>query len=111
LNQIGFVEEPGSRVRKLARLAADSKLDGVVASPQEIRVVREEVTNPSFLIVTPGIRAVRLPEDDQRRMLTAAQAIAEGADYIVVGRPILNAHDPQQAARLIVEQMGKSLPN
>jgi len=110
LNQIGFVEEPGSRVRKLARLAADSGLDGVVASPQEIRVVREEVTNPSFLIVTPGIRALPLPEDDQRRMLTAAQAIAEGADYIVVGRPILDARDPQQAARLIVEQMEKSLP-
>ncbi len=110
VQNIGFVEEPRSLVRKLARLAADSGLDGVVASPQEIRLVRQEVTNPSFLIVTPGIRAVSSTADDQRRVMTAGEAIADGANHIVVGRPILNASDPVQAALLIVEQIGKSLP-
>ena len=86
-------------------------LDGVVASPQEIGIVREEVANPNFLIITPGIRAVSSAADDQRRVMTAAKAITDGADYIVVGRPILNADDPVRAAWSIVEQIGKGLSN
>src|ERR1044071_5616182 len=79
LNKIGCLEESSSVVRKLSRLAADSGLDGVVASAQEIGIVREEVTNPNFLVVTPGIRAVSSAADDQRRVMTAAEAITEGA--------------------------------
>ena len=111
LNKIGCLEESSSLVRKLSRLAADSGLDGVVASPQEIGIVREEVTNPNFLIITPGIRAVSSAADDQRRVMTAAKAVTDGADYIVVGRPILNADDPVRAAWLIVEQIGKGFSN
>jgi len=111
LNKIGCLEESSSLVRKLSRLAADSGLDGVVASPQEIGIVREEVTNPNFLIITPGIRAVSSAADDQRRVMTAAKAVTDGADYIVVGRPILNADDPVQAAWSIVEQIGKGFSN
>jgi len=111
LNKIGCLEESSSLVRKLSRLAADSGLDGVVASPQEIGIVREEVTNPNFLIITPGIRAVSSAADDQRRVMTAAEAVTDGADYIVVGRPILNADDPVQAAWSIVEQIGKGFSN
>lgn len=111
LNKIGCFEESSSLVRKLSRLAADSGLDGVVASPQEIGIVREEVTNPNFLIITPGIRAASSAADDQRRVMTAAEAITDGANYIVVGRPILNADDPVRAAWSIVEQIGKGLSN
>ena len=111
LNKIGCLEESSSVVRKLSRLAADSGLDGVVASPQEIGIVREEVANPNFLIITPGIRAVSSAADDQRRVMTAAKAITDGADYIVVGRPILNADDRVRAAWSIVEQIGKGLSN
>jgi len=109
LNKIGCLEESSSVVRKLSRLASDSGIDGVVASPQEIGIVREEVTNPNFLIITPGIRAVSSAADDQRRVMTAAKAVTDGADYIVVGRPILNADDPVRAAWSIVEQIGKGL--
>jgi len=111
LNKIGCLEESSSLVRKLSRLAVDSGLDGVVASPQEIGIVREEVTNPNFLIITPGIRAVSSAADDQRRVMTAAKAVTDGADYIVVGRPILNADDRVRAAWSIVEQIGKGLSN
>src|SRR5439155_6521413 len=73
LEQIGINDEPLSMVVRLARSAADCGLDGVVASPQEIRFIRQTISNPEFLVVTPGIRSGNDASDDQRRTLTAVE--------------------------------------
>ena len=109
LRQIGIDDEPRSVVSRLALLARDSGLDGVVASAHEIKTIRETVSQPDFLIVTPGIRSVGDAVNDQRRIMTPAEAIRAGADYLVVGRPILDASDPVRAARAIVEEIENSL--
>ena len=75
LQKIGINAEPQAQVAALARMAADSGLDGVVASPHEIEMIREAVTRPDFLIVTPGIRTAADPTDDQRRAMNAAEAV------------------------------------
>jgi orotidine-5'-phosphate decarboxylase len=105
LEQIGINDDPPSLVIRLARMADDCGLDGVVASPQEIEIIRQTISNQNFLIVTPGIRSSGNPSDDQRRTLTAAEAIRAGADYLVVGRPILNADKPVEQARTFVEEI------
>ena len=105
LEQIGFNNEPRSSVSRLARMAEDCGLDGVVASPQEIEIIRQTISNSNFLIVTPGIRSGSDLSDDQRRTLSAAEAIRAGADYVVVGRPILNATNPVEQARKFVEEI------
>jgi orotidine-5'-phosphate decarboxylase len=91
-------------VRRLARLAQETGADGVVASPQEVGLIRE-ACDPGFLIVTPGIRPVGAPLGDQARVATPAAAIAAGADFIVVGRPVTAADDPAAAADAIVAEM------
>jgi orotidine-5'-phosphate decarboxylase len=108
LKQIGFSLDPPSLVTGLARTAADCGLDGVVASPREIGLIRQTISNPDFLIVTPGIRSSSAMGDDQKRTLTAAEAIKDGADYVVVGRPILNAPDPVAAAQAIVAEIDEA---
>jgi len=105
LKQLGINDEPPAVVARLARVAAICGLDGVVASPREIGIIRETIAKPDFLIVTPGIRSRTDATEDQRRTLTAAEAIRAGADYLVVGRPIINAEDPLGAARKIVEEI------
>ncbi|HVF27889.1 MAG TPA: orotidine-5'-phosphate decarboxylase [Pyrinomonadaceae bacterium] len=97
-----------AQVTTLAQLADKSGLDGVVASPHEIAPVREAVARPSFLIVTPGVRPAGTAHDDQKRVMTPTEAVAAGADYIVVGRAILKAPDPARAVEEIVHQMEKS---
>ena len=109
LEQLGYNNQPRSLVASLARLADDSGLDGVVASPQEIEIIRKTISNPNFLIVTPGIRSSSNQSDDQRRTLSAAEAIRAGADYLVVGRPILNAANPVEQARKVVEEIAGAL--
>ncbi len=108
LAEAGIDAEPEAQVTRLARLTENSGLDGVVASPLEIGAVRAAVKRKDFLIVTPGVRPGGSAHDDQRRVLTPAEAVRAGADYLVVGRAILNATDPVQAAVSICEEMKKS---
>jgi orotidine-5'-phosphate decarboxylase len=98
-----------AQVRKLARLAAESNLGGVVASPHEIGPVREAVMRPGFAVVTPGVRPANASHDDQKRVATPAEAVRAGADYVVVGRAILRAPDPARVAREIVAEMEREL--
>jgi orotidine-5'-phosphate decarboxylase len=99
-------------VRRLARLAQQAGADGVVASPVEAAAIRAEF-GPGFLVVTPGIRPAGSASFDQARLATPAAALRAGADYLVVGRPILEAEDPAATASAIVEEMeqaGLSFP-
>ena len=88
----------------LAQLAQEAGLDGVVASPLEIEPIRK-ACGDNFVIVTPGIRPTWAASGDQRRITTPAEAIQRGADYIVVGRPIIEADDPLEAAEMILDEM------
>lgn len=110
IDEAGFQQNFGSerglteQVVYLAQLAQAAGLDGVVASPLEIEPIRKACGN-KFLIVTPGIRPEWAETGDQRRMTTPAEAIERGADYIVVGRPILDAEDPEEAVYRILREM------
>ena len=118
LRAVGIVGPASRRVVQLARLAQRAGMDGVVASPHEIRAVRR-ACGKDFLIVVPGIRPVleggsargsRGKTDDQARVATPAEAIRGGADYLVIGRPITGAPDPEAAARAILEEISLALP-
>lgn len=101
LDDLGFQCDVGQLVLSRARRALEAGCDGVVASGLELRAMRREVDR-QLLVVTPGIRPVdNRPEDDQKRVVTVEQAFADGADYIVVGRPIRDAADPRAAAEAI----------
>jgi orotidine-5'-phosphate decarboxylase len=104
LARIGLAGTVEENVLRLARLAQEAGADGVVASPHEARAIRA-ACGPGFLVVTPGIRPAGAERGDQARAATPAAALAAGADYLVVGRPILAAADPGRAARAIVEEM------
>lgn len=93
-------------VIKLARLANDCGLDGIVCSPLEITSVRNAIPAKDFILVTPGVRPAGSAADDQSRITTPAEAIRAGANYIVVGRPITAARDPQAAALAIIDEIG-----
>ena len=101
---LGLAPDVPLAVERLARLAQAAKVDGVVASPHEVTLIRE-VCGPDFLVVTPGIRPTGARAGDQARAATPAAALAAGADYLVVGRPITEARDPAAAAEAIVEEM------
>jgi orotidine-5'-phosphate decarboxylase len=92
----------------LARLAQDSGLQGVIASPSEVGVIRQ-ACGQDLAIMTPGIRLLESATDDQKRVLTPSGAIQAGATYIVVGRPIYNAPSPQEAAKDILQEIERGL--
>lgn len=110
LSQIGINSSPEESVLRLVKLAEQSGVDGVVASPQEAARIRATVPNREFLIVTPGIRPAGkdASADDQRRVATPAAALNAGASYLVVGRPITAAADPVAAAREIAAEMDRA---
>jgi orotidine-5'-phosphate decarboxylase len=103
---LGTTRTLRDQVRHLAKEAQASGLDGVVASPQEILDIRE-ACGDRFLIVTPGVRPADAELGDQKRVMTPGEAVQAGADYVVIGRPILAAVDPVDAARKIVEECDK----
>jgi orotidine-5'-phosphate decarboxylase len=96
-----------AKVLQRAKLAKDCGLDGVIASPREIGVLRQTF-GATFLIVTPGIRPTWAMGNDQRRTMTAAEAVAAGASYLVVGRPIIAGSDPVKAARRVLAEMASA---
>lgn len=108
LASVGVSRSVADQVGTLAAMAQDAGLDGVVASPQEIGVIRTRC-GADFQIVTPGIRSgPAIPGDDQARTLSAAEAMAAGANYLVIGRPILRAPDPARAAEEIAATLLKA---
>ena len=105
LKETGIVIDLMDQVLRLAELTKEAGLDGVVASPRETAGIRHRC-GENFQIVTPGIRAADAAKDDQERTMTPAEAIAAGASYLVVGRPIIAAPDPAAAAAAIVRSLG-----
>lgn len=100
MRDVGIDGSPPETVARLARLAQSCGLDGVVCSAQEARDLRQRC-GPDFLLVTPGIRPAGAQANDQRRVATPSEALADGADYLVIGRPITHAPDPLAALRAI----------
>ena len=94
------------QVIRLAKLAKESGMDGVVCSALEARMIRD-ACGPEFLIVTPGIRPSFAATNDQKRVATPASALQDGASRLVIGRPITQAENPREAVRLIIEEMEK----
>ena len=105
LREVGLAEEISDQVLRLARLGVENGIDGLVASPHEVRVLREEFGD-KVKIVTPGIRPAGADPGDQRRFATPREAIDAGADYLVIGRPITAAADPRLAVEKIVAELG-----
>lgn len=101
LGSVGVDDLMESQVRRLARLAFTAGLDGVVCSAAEVPVIKKS-TAPQFLTVTPGIRPQQSAHDDQKRVFTLKEALAQGSDYLVIGRPITRAADPAQALNAIM---------
>ncbi|MBI3785284.1 MAG: orotidine-5'-phosphate decarboxylase [Deltaproteobacteria bacterium] len=108
LGRVGISGDLEDQVVRLARLAKEAGMDGVVTSPLEIAPIRE-ACGRGFLIVSPGVRARNAARDEQRRMLSPEAAIQAGADYLVVGRPIIEARNPVSAARDIVAAMENAM--
>ncbi len=104
LGETGYALNAGDLVTRLARLTQSCGLGGVVCSPREIKAIRA-ACGPDFKLIVPGIRPVWSEAGDQKRITTPAQAIQDGADYIVIGRPITGAADPLDAARCIAEEL------
>jgi orotidine-5'-phosphate decarboxylase len=102
--EIGLSGTPADSVSRLARLAADSGMDGVVCSPQEAGLIRPQVGD-GFILVTPGVRPKSAASDDQKRVMTPLDAITSGADYLVIGRPITAAPDPLRSLQAILSDI------
>jgi orotidine-5'-phosphate decarboxylase len=108
LQRLGVEHKIADQVVRLALLTKEAGMDGVVASPHEVADIRH-ACGQRFVIVTPGIRPAESQRNDQQRVMTPADAVRAGVDYIVVGRPILEAQNPVMAARAIVAEMEEGL--
>ena len=105
LQEVGVDIEPMVQVQRLARLTQDCGLDGVVCSAREARALRGAL-GEDFLLVTPGIRPADSAADDQKRIVTPAQALENGSSHLVIGRPVTRAHNPAQALDEIIDSLG-----
>jgi len=108
LRGVGIDRPVSEMVPRLARLAQEAGMDGVVASPREVGLIRQ-ACGGNFAVVTPGVRPGFASLDDQKRVTTPGEAIAAGADYLVIGRPIAAASDPVAAAEAILAEMTLAL--
>jgi orotidine-5'-phosphate decarboxylase len=104
LTRVGVEAKVADQVVRLALLTKEAGMDGVVASPHEVADIRD-ACGRRFVIVTPGIRPTTASRNDQFRVMTPVEAVRAGVDYVVVGRPILEAKDSVAAARAIVAEM------
>ena len=104
LAAVGQQSPAWDQVLRLARLSAMSGLDGIVCSPQEVAMLREALADTISLVV-PGVRPDWAGTDDQKRVMTPGEAVAAGADHLVIGRPITRADDPVGAARRIADEI------
>ena len=104
LKETGIHSDITKQVLTLASLAKNSGMDGIVCSPQELELIKKEFPK-DFLAVTPGIRPIWASADDQKRIMTPSQALQKGADYIVIGRPVIAAPDPQDSFKKILEEI------
>ncbi len=101
--EVGLDIEPAEQVLRLAGLANDSGLDGVVCSPQEVSQLKQKMGR-EFILVTPGVRPAGAAVGDQQRVMTPADALSAGSDYLVIGRPITASPDPVQALQDIIKE-------
>ncbi|HZS08269.1 MAG TPA: orotidine-5'-phosphate decarboxylase [Blastocatellia bacterium] len=108
LHEIGIDSLVEDQVVRLARLCEASGINGVVASPREISPLRQTITSSNFVILVPGVRPAGAALNDQSRVMTPADAIRAGADYLVIGRPITAAPDPVEAAEKILKEIGSN---
>ncbi len=104
LNRVMGEQDLHQTVVRLAWLAQEAGLDGVVASPQEIELIRA-ACGPDFAVICPGVRPEWAAAGDQKRVMTPGEAISHGADYLVVGRPITQAANPREAALKVIKEM------
>jgi len=107
---LGYAIPVSERVVRYAEMAKKAGCTGVVCSGQEVRAVKEKCGS-HFVVVTPGIRPTAMPveKDDQRRVMTPGEAIRNGSDYLVIGRPIYHASDPVHAAQSVAEEIRDAL--
>jgi len=106
LKEMGFSLPVKQEVLKLAKLAEDCNLDGVVCSGKELSLIRNN-TEKSFLVVVPGVRTEEIPSDDQSRVISVEDAIKTGADYLVMGRSITESEHPKKKLELILQKISK----
>ncbi len=105
LREVGIFNETPTQVLNLAKLVAKYGLDGVVASPNEVKIIRKNINDENFLIVTPGIRPSFATKDDQKRVMTPKEAVNAGSNYLVIGRPILQAINRKNAVEEILKEI------
>jgi len=108
IEEVGYTGSPADNVLRLATLAESSGLDGIVCSPMESALIREQV-NDAFALVTPGVRPASAALDDQKRVMTPGDAMQAGSTYLVVGRPITAADDPLAALTAINAEVSAAL--
>ena len=104
LREIGIADKIDDHVLRLAKMGAAAGINGIVASPHELRMLRSELGN-AVKIITPGIRPSGSEPGDQKRFMTPREALNAGADYLVIGRPITAHHDPREAVAKILEEI------
>jgi orotidine-5'-phosphate decarboxylase len=107
MRDLGITRTPGEHVLRMAELALSCGIDGLVSSPQEVRLLREKF-GPTPILVTPGIRLPSGEKGDQKRVGTPAQAARDGSSFLVVGRPIVEAVHPREAAQAILDDLARA---